>query len=112
MGPNKKTLEELIDELQDWGDTTREEAAKALGEIEDEHEQSSGDDGGHEYGQRNVTQRLPAVCAQHLSRVCDARIHVRPEISHHAQDDGGVVEDMRQQDSGEGVGNLDWRSGR
>ncbi|NHJ38683.1 MAG: HEAT repeat domain-containing protein, partial [Asgard group archaeon] len=36
MGPNKKTLEELIDELQDWGDTTREEAAKALGEIEDE----------------------------------------------------------------------------
>ncbi|NHK30095.1 MAG: HEAT repeat domain-containing protein [Asgard group archaeon] len=36
MGSSKKTLVELIDELQDWGDTTREEAAKALGEIEDE----------------------------------------------------------------------------
>ncbi|NHJ46509.1 MAG: HEAT repeat domain-containing protein [Asgard group archaeon] len=36
LGSNKKTIEELIDELEDWGESTREEAAKALGETEDD----------------------------------------------------------------------------
>ena len=36
MGALKKTTEEYISELVDWDETTREEAASALGEIGDE----------------------------------------------------------------------------
>ncbi|NHJ04031.1 MAG: HEAT repeat domain-containing protein [Candidatus Heimdallarchaeota archaeon] len=36
MGAIKKTVDDYISELVDWDDTTREEAAKALGEIGDE----------------------------------------------------------------------------
>ncbi len=36
MGTDKKTIDDLIDELVDWDEATREEAAKALGFTEEE----------------------------------------------------------------------------
>ncbi len=52
----------------------------------------------HEQRQGDVAQRLPAVGAQHLGGLAQARVEMRPEIAHHAQHDGGVVEDVGDQD--------------
>ena len=82
------------------------------GEIEDEDQQGGGGDGRHQQRQGDVPQGLPAVGAQHLGGLAQARVQVRPEIAHHAQHDGGVVEDVGDQDGGQGVGELDRRLGQ
>ena len=68
------------------------------GEAEKKDQQRSRDQRRQEQGQRNFTKDSPAAGAQHRGGLFQPRIQVRPKAAHHAQHNGSIVEDVRQQD--------------
>ena len=59
-------------------------------------------------GKSHPTDSLPAICTQHSGSLTQAWIDVGPEITHHADNNRCVVEDMRNQDGDQGIIKMDW----
>ncbi len=79
------------------------------GEVEDEHEQRGGEDRRVEEGQRHFEKRARAVRAEDARRAVQPGIEVRPEVADQSEDDGGVIENVREEDRAEGVRQIQRR---